>query len=388
MKRHHLVLVLVLAAMALATTALAAMPRLESGAAHLAAQQPGPTLPQDHVDDVVCGGLDAPNLLQNPSFEGPYSAYVPPGGHDDCPTGTCGTAQMADGWTPYWRSHDPGDPDEIIRMPEYKPAESGQDPPRTHDGDRAQQYFSFSSTHEAGFYQQVSVTPGQVYCFGIWGHSWSSSIDDPFSNDSEIEQNVGIDPTGGTNWQSSDIIWGGPKQYYYEFGEGNPYGPFSLAVRAEAPHITVFTWSRPVWPVRHNDVYWDDAILLAAPEEPAMSLSRHGIAIVEQTADAGLYNLLFDISFAQDPGVIWRATVEPGNTLDVEIWPMVPGGAAGRGEDDLRVTFATDAYTPGSYNATITVESDPAVAGSPATVNVSLHIFEEIHEQFLPLYTN
>jgi hypothetical protein len=294
---------------------------------------------------------------------------------------------MADGWTPYWVSHDPSDPPEIIRMPEYKPAESGLVPPRTHDGNRAQQYFTAFSTHEAGFFQQVSVTPGEVYCFGIWGHAWSTEQDDPGFNDSELEQNIGIDPSGGTNWQSANIIWGGPKQYYVDPVDPtiNPYGPFTLVVRAEGSQMTVYTWSRPQWPVDHNDVYWDDAILLRAPVEPAMSLAPHSFAIFEEPADQALYDLPVDISFAQDPGVIWRASVEDGNTLDVTLWPMVGDGAAGRGEDDLRITFSSMAYGPGSYEATINVVSEPEVAGSPATINVSLNIFEEIYETYLPL---
>lgn len=378
MKRHLIALVVVIAGLTVIS------------AAQLRAQEPRPLPPQVHSEDVVCGGLDAPNLLQNPSFEGDYSAYVPPGGHPDCPTGTCNTAQMAAGWTPYWRSHNPSDPPEIIRMPEYKPAEAGQDPVRTHHGDRAQQYFTFSSTHDAGFYQRVSVTPGKIYCFGIWGHAWSSSNDDARTSDSELEQRIGIDPTGGTDWQSTNIIWGDPRQYYNQKDNQpyveNAFGPFTLVVRAEASQMTVYTRSEPSWPVRHNDVYWDDAILLEAPQEPAMTLSQQSFAVVEQTDDAGLYKLPVDISFAQDPGVVWYATVETGNTLDVTLWPMVEDGAAGRGDDDLEITFASDAYAPGSYNATIVVTSMPAVPGSPATVNVSLHILDQIIDHYMPLY--
>src|SRR5690606_660273 len=44
-----------------------------------------------------------PNLLNNPSFEHPYGAYNPPGGHGDCQWGPCNSAQTAAGWTPYWR---------------------------------------------------------------------------------------------------------------------------------------------------------------------------------------------------------------------------------------------------------------------------------------------
>lgn len=377
MKRHFFALVVVL----LTVTTLATT--------QLQAQEPRPFPPQDHNEDEVCGGLDGPNLLQNPSFEGDYNVYVPPGGHPDCPTGTCNSVQLASGWTPYWLSpHDTDNPD--IVNPEYKPASTADVPVRVHEGDRAQQYFSTFTTHEAGFYQQVSVTPGKIYCFGIWGHAWSSKNDDPHTSDSELEQRIGIDPTGGVDWQSPSIIWGGPRQYYNQKDNGpyveNAFGPFTLVVRAEAPELTVYTWSRPIWPVDHNDVYWDDAILLEAPQEPAMSVSTPIIAIMEQTDESGLYNLPVDISFAQDPGVIWYASREDGNTLDVSLWPMLGDGAAGRGDDDLEIRFNSAAYDPGSYHAAVTVVSDPTVAGSPTTINVNFHVRDQVSKTYMPLF--
>ena len=352
----------------------------------LAAQEPAPPAPQDHREDVVCGGLNRPNLLQNPSFEGDYSAYAPPGGHQDCPSGVCQTAQMADAWTPYWLSpHDTDNPD--IHNPEYKPAEEGLDPPRVHHGQRAQQYFTAFSTHEAGFYQQVSVTPGQIYCFGIWGHVWSTDTNDPFFSEGFMEQRIGIDSTGGTDWQSDDIIWGGGRRYRIDIPNGvtNAYGPFTLVARAEASYITVFTKARPDWPVRNNNAYWDEAILFQAPVEPAMNLSTNSFAMRELPPEAKTYNLDVDVSFEQDPGVIWRASVNPGATLDVTLWPMVGAGAAGTGNDDLTISFNSTAYGPGAYEATMSVVSEPQVAGSPATVTVRLLIFEEFHDVYAPL---
>lgn len=350
----------------------------------LTAQEVEPQQPEDHSEDVVCGGLQGPNLLDNPSFEGDYHPYVPPGGHQDCPTGICNSVYMADGWTPYWLSpHDTENPD--IHNPEYKAAESWWTPPRTHDGQKAQVVFTTYSSHEAGFYQQVSVTPGALYCFGIWGHAWSAERDDPRLNDSELEQNIGIDLTGGTDWQSEDMIWGGPKQYYYdEPGEENAFGPFSLVVRAQTPQMTVFTWSRPIWPVKHNDVYWDDAVVLRVPVEPQMGLSREHIVVLEQPATGGTHTLAVDVNFSQDPGLTWRASVVGGATLDVTLSPAVEDGAAGTGNDELLVSFDSSAYGPGVYEASITVSAEPAVTGSPATIDIRLHLVEEIYRTYAP----
>ncbi|MEM7283973.1 MAG: hypothetical protein AAF438_20365, partial [Pseudomonadota bacterium] len=107
------------------------------------------------------------NLLQNPGFEGPYSAWQI----------QYGTAQVAATWTPWWledANHDP-----IYAQPEYKPAEGQFFPNRVFEGARAQQWFTFYKSHYGGMYQQVSgVTPGQTYRFTIMVQVWSSSSDD------------------------------------------------------------------------------------------------------------------------------------------------------------------------------------------------------------------
>lgn len=209
------------------------------------------------ITAVLVGGDT--NLVDNPSFEGQYSAYIPPNGHPDCPAGICATAQMAPNWIPWWRSHDPSDPDYIIRMPEYKPASPiFNDPVRVRSGQAAQQYFTFFSTHEAGFLQQSAVIPGVTYRFQVWGHSWSAQDDDDAYSGPEdglLIQKVGIDPTGGDDWQSANIIWGAERLQY------DIYGLFEIAATAQAPTMTLFVYSQPAFPVKHNDVYWDDATL-------------------------------------------------------------------------------------------------------------------------------
>ena len=73
-------------------------------------------------DDGLCA--TATNLLQNPSFEGTYTAYEPPGGHPDCPLGICNSVRTAAGWTPWWTQHNSSDPGYIIKQPEFTAADS------------------------------------------------------------------------------------------------------------------------------------------------------------------------------------------------------------------------------------------------------------------------
>jgi hypothetical protein len=79
-----------------------------------------------------------------------------------------------------------------------------------------------------------------------------------------MRMKVGIDPTGGTNPWSGSIVWS---------GEQNPLDTWALlAVEAVAQgsSVTVYTYSAPPWPTKHNDVYWDDAalVVVAQPAPP------------------------------------------------------------------------------------------------------------------------
>jgi hypothetical protein len=318
------------------------------------------------------------NLLVNPSFEGEYHAYVPPPpGHPDCNWGVCNTAQMADGWTPYWRSHSPDDPDWIIRMPEYKPASPiFTDPVRVRSGEAAQQYFTFYSTHEAGFYQRVAVTPGVAYRFSVWGHSWSAEDDDDAYSgpqDGVLNQRVGIDPTGGTDWQSPAIVWG-PQRTQYDY-----YGLFEIEAVAQAPYITVYTYSQPMWAVKHNDVYWDDAALvpvttIALVVDPA---GPQGLVAEVDSPWSAARSLTIQVS--GDPSYGWQAGLAPGGSLNPALSTTSgPSGAS------LVVTINSSGYPVGTYNATLVLATDPPLPGIQVEVPLYLIVVEDFQRTYLP----
>jgi LysM repeat protein len=192
---------------------------------------------------------DETNLLQNPGFEGGYFAWF-----------NISEVYVAHGWTPWWRERTEDDPPSTYFRPEYKQALVYNFPRRVRSGESAQQWFTFHATHVAGMYQQVfNVTPGTRYRFTIWGQVWSSADDDPdYSTDPAYPNlQVGIDPTGNWNPWSSDVIWSGTYTFFDTWGQ--------LAVEAVARNdvITVFMRSAPNFPVKHNDMYWDDAVLVA-----------------------------------------------------------------------------------------------------------------------------
>lgn len=328
-------------------------------------------------DEEVCPGN---NLLTNPSFEGDYPVYIMAApGHPDCQTWSqdqpnqyCERVKLADDWHPYWLDT-PRSEVWMNIQPEYVPSLPHEQPPRVRSGDKSQHYFSFWSTHEGGLYQQVSALENGRYCFSSWGHAWSSRetqpgwLSDP-KDHGELYQRVGIDPTGGTDWQSPNVVWGEMRMQYDEFGL------FSVEAVAEADTITVFIWSRPNIPVKHNDVYWDDATLTlmqAAAVEPGALTTL--LDVDEPTA------VTHTIGISITPGLSWTAKLDPSATL-----PASLSQSSGSSSTDVALSFNSSGLATGSYMTTVTITVMPSVPGSPFTVPVKLHVVPELHSTYLP----
>lgn len=190
------------------------------------------------------------NLLRNPGFEGEYSTWW----SGNTPYVT---VQIAPDWNPWWLPQVESDPSWRNRMPEYKPAAPYQN--RIHSGANAQQYFTFYGTHVAGIWQQVPVTPGARLRFSIWMQVWSSAFDDPnvSESDGQVDVKVGIDPTGGTDPFSATVVWSSPQRIYDQWFQ------MSIEANASSNNVTVYVRTEPQFPVKHNDIYMDDAELVA-----------------------------------------------------------------------------------------------------------------------------
>jgi LysM repeat protein len=232
------------------------------------------------------------NLLENPSFEGDFEIQCSfPGGKPwiavPCdgvlPARPWQTVQMAKGWSGWWQPPNENRqakdfyetfpnycgqlaPDDCVawHMPEFRDTRSmPQDPPRIRSGENSQKYFTFWSVHEGGVYQVVEgLRPGTPLRFSIYLQAWSATKlngvepNPHFSfGQTSMHMKVGIDPTGGTDPWSKDIVWSAEKDTFDKFER------YDVQAVARANKVTVFTHSRPENPMEHNDVYLDDAEL-------------------------------------------------------------------------------------------------------------------------------
>jgi hypothetical protein len=100
----------------------------------------------------------------------------------------------------------------------------------------------------AGLYQTVNVTPGQVYQADI---GWSAPRCN-FTLCYDMERRIGLDPTGGTDPQAGSVVWGraepGPDKW----------PDLTVAARASVLKMTVFLM------VNHPSSHGQDEIYLDA----------------------------------------------------------------------------------------------------------------------------
>jgi hypothetical protein len=188
------------------------------------------------------------NLLLNPSFEGDYQ-----------PFGALSQVDHAPNWFPWWR-----DGENNLR-PEFNAVESGLDPGRVHSGSLAQRYSKSHGQFKAGLYQIVLNVPvGGRIQFSAHGQARSCADTNQCPggasfNPANMLMRVGIDPFGGTDAFGTDVVW---SPYFSPIDQ---WQVACAAALAESDRVSVFLWASPDGPRQNQDIFWDDASLVALP---------------------------------------------------------------------------------------------------------------------------
>lgn len=189
------------------------------------------------------------NLVTNGGFEG---AFVQANAK----------AQVGAGWTPWYIPTPAGQPDYLYMQPTYEASNncSTTCDHRIHSGGNAQRMFQFFGAYQAGLYQQVTVPENADLRFTMFGQGWSSQNENPQNvsvNGTEMRMRIGIDPQGGTNPLDSRVQWS------EEFNALDSWHLFTAYARAQGTRVTIFAYAHPFDTRRKNEVYWDDAELIA-----------------------------------------------------------------------------------------------------------------------------
>ncbi len=212
------------------------------------------------------------NLLVNADFEAPF-------GMQD----GIGEVMVAPSWRAWWVDvapsyiQKPSNCDESKKTecywmrPQFQEIDEPAYPNRVHGGFRAQKYYSQARMHEGGLYQRVTgITTGTLLRFSIFMQAWQCAnmdacgkggirSDQPYA----MHLKVGIDPYGGTDPFSSNVVWSPEREAFDQWVE------FAIQTKAQSDAVTVFTHSRAEfdWARQSNDVYLDDANLAVVSDK-------------------------------------------------------------------------------------------------------------------------
>jgi hypothetical protein len=212
-------------------------------------------------------------LLRNPSFEGPTTERF-----DPCDLRIAGELRTPEGWEPYFRCKAPNDPPYTNHRPEFGTIRAADFAYRVRSGNDALKYFNFFARSEsAGVSQRVSVQQGQWLQFSMWVQLWTSACDAsqlPGDKPSslywpgDLEARVCIDTDGGVlDFDSGTVCSDWSRERAWD-----AYAQLKVIAQAAGPEVTVALNTRAAHPVKHNDVYADDAELITVAAPPTATL--------------------------------------------------------------------------------------------------------------------
>ncbi len=179
------------------------------------------------------------------------------GGFQDAGSCRQGVCNVPAGWGAWFIPRNENDPPGVNFQPQYDRTTT-----RVHSGASAQRIWTENATFAGGIYRVVNdVQVGSRVRFTIWGQVWSTNDESPISSrpSRDIRVKVGVDPLGGDNGKPSplngQVIWSPEQEAKDEFVQ------FSVEVEVRSPIVILYTYTTMKDNVRHNEVFWDDALL-------------------------------------------------------------------------------------------------------------------------------
>ncbi|MEZ4771275.1 MAG: hypothetical protein R2844_23010 [Caldilineales bacterium] len=170
-------------------------------------------------------------------------------------------------------------------------------------------------TFDAAVYQRIAVTPGTAYSLSGWLVSLcgGSAIPNDCPSGYYIAKLLGLDPTGGTDPASGNVIWMEDRRNFTESRWAN----LRLAATAQSDHVTLFVRVRSPFQWHGAHAFADAISLVRAPLAWFVDLpaSVPGSAVTvrwdgSQSPDiaaipGGTYQLLFDVQMRKAGQQAW-----------------------------------------------------------------------------------
>jgi hypothetical protein len=190
------------------------------------------------------------------------------------------------GWKPGWiQGTKPG----VLHRPEYDAKDTERRHPEVRTGRFAANFFTVHATHDACLYHKFKVGED----VGVRASVWCMNVthEDDLVTDGGHGMRIGIDPTGGTDHNSLNVLYG-PwwSSYMKDQGwEERKWRRISVDAISEAKEITVFLHARADWAVDINASHWDDFELevgdkdeVSPPEREELEIGKFSLGQLTQ----------------------------------------------------------------------------------------------------------
>ncbi len=241
----------------------------------------------------------AENALTNPDFEDAFTER-----EDNS------LLLVASGWIP-WHSEpaEEGAPTWALVQPEYVPASESDVVAHIREGEASQIMRTFYATFDAGLLQEVTEVDIDSWLrFSVFAWVWSSTMDDQTQSegDGDVFVQVGIDPDGGSDGESDDIVW---SEITYELYDG--WREYVVVTQATAKEATVFVRAQVGHPVRNTAIWLDKArLVLDAFDETVVSALAEIVAPTPSPTRVPVYHLVQQGEGLADIALKYGTTVE------------------------------------------------------------------------------
>lgn len=241
----------------------------------------------------------ADNVLTNPDFEEDFTER-----EDNA------LLQVASGWNP-WHSvpAEEGAPSWALVQPEYVSASESDEVAHIREGETSQILRTFYATFDAGLLQEVTdVDVDSWLRFSVFAWVWSSTMDDQTQSegDGDVFVQVGIDPDGGSDAESDDIVW---SEVTYELYDG--WREFVVLTQATANEVSIFIRARIGQPVRNTVIWLDKAgLILDAFDEVVVSALSEIVAPTPSPTRVPVFHLVQQGESLADVALQYGTTVE------------------------------------------------------------------------------
>jgi hypothetical protein len=187
----------------------------------------------------------------------PYRVDMINGDFEEASVRTSLSSWVANGWEPFFEDWGAT----IMREPEFGVLYNRDH--QAYNGAGCQRWFTTWATHRCGILQRVIVPANSDLTFSIWAISWSANNTDVYGHsDSGYSKWVGIDPYGGHDFRSPNIVWSQVNNVM------DQYVQLTVSAKAVGNIATVFMKGEALASVKHNTCIVDEARLFSSAPMP------------------------------------------------------------------------------------------------------------------------